>query len=314
MIKKWHDTLIVGLIFCFISLYPLYMFENLQNQMYLIASPIIPSFHISSYKISQISKMQDVVLVAKMSYVALNDTTSIINISKEMSIFIQRYLIKGRNPHNCYEVLINDKFNKRIGDVILINGTYYTIVGKLDSDELEDLLGPIAHYNVILKFSEKIKNVSILLIWISLFSNATQVRLNIHHVLGSNVMVSPVRVSNFSLVMLMVNFFISLLATFVATILYLLGLRYDSVILFSLGWKPKYVFASLLFQFILINLIGYSLLMIFLYALISYVLRYYFFLNYILIFPLFTALVDIGVLYYSSKSLIIKKAVEVLVR
>ncbi|MEQ9714082.1 MAG: hypothetical protein ABGF52_00945 [Candidatus Asgardarchaeum sp.] len=314
--RKWHERLIISFIICFTFLYPLYNFEVLQNKMYFFVSSKSPDYFISTSQVNKVRDLKDVITVAEVSYKILNDTV-LIEASEEMKCLVRRSLSKGRFPYTEDEIVVSNVLNKEIGDFIVFNGTKYKIVGILDSEGLEDIIGSdFLQYDILLKFSKKIERIRLLVIWLYLFANVTRVRKNIEELLEYKVIIGLVKVSQYEVEDLKIISITSLFATCIIAFLFLLNLRDDCAILFSVGWKFKYILFTVLIEYSLFFLLGYFLNLLFLAYITILSLKYILFLNavFFVYYPLLVVLIDLFLLYFYAKVYVAKRFVEVLTR
>ena len=236
-------------------------------------------------------------------------------------MFAQKFLSKGELPNNKSEVVYVNKDSSNqgrhisVGDTIEINRTKYKITGILGfTVELSVVLSSYYGHDIFIKFVECINNSDTLVVSVSPFANFTQVSEKIKDILGNETFIYMPEITPAEVVQEFIYLGGSLISWISASFLLVLWLRKNSVVLFLLGWRKKYVLFEILVVFIII--VGFSSLFCYLiiYFLTSLQLNYYFYTNIPILFSSISTTSSMLATYVYSEIFVIKKSVEVLTK
>ncbi|MGQ4834177.1 MAG: hypothetical protein ACP6IS_09840 [Candidatus Asgardarchaeia archaeon] len=291
---------------------PLFVYETLQNESYLVVRS--QSTPITSDKVNELIKLDDIAFISLFNLSVMNNYL-VITATKSFGIFLEKYITEGHIPYSSSDVVYvyGSKGNHSIGDTIVLNNTKHHIVGIVSVSPIAVLFGASLKYPTVIKISSKpITKSYVLLINFFVFSGTVKIMKEIKSILGDDISVFPLSVQYYQK-----NYLWDLISTFtlafiVISYLFVVSIRNDSAVLFSLGWRPKKLYYRIYFEYILVVLVGYVLSLIFL-SLILWQLKLYFFINVFLFLIHLPELIlgSLSVLVFSY-ILIIKLFAEVL--
>jgi len=308
---KKYGTILLLLMFMLLLFYPLFIYESLQNETYIVARSI--SAEMDPDKINNLSKIDNVLFVSALRYIYLNKTM-LIEATENFGIFASKYILKGRLPDAQNEVIgiYSQKNEVFVGDEISFNNTMYKIVGIIQLSDLINIVGDLSNFVTIIKFSKAIPpSIHIAVACIYALSDMKSVIEKFREELGKGITVYPLtffEMKRFNAIQIIIT---SIIGYIGMAFLYVMSVRKDCAVLFALGWRIRNVFARIYVEYFIISFLSCIMSLLLLMIVLNQ-LRLYFFINYVIALPALN--IFLGALFVSvfSYIFVIKKATEVL--
>lgn len=317
VVKGIKGRCVKVLLFCcmigLILFFPLHLFEDLQNNMYVfVSSPTL----ISSSDVKLIDGWRWTNYVVCVSCEVYGNVT-VLNVNGNFRKFACKFLVDGRLPRGVGEAaaVVLEDTNVNVGDFLSVGNGSVRVVGLLDI-KCVPLIGEVVSAKVILVkiVDEEVFDSRALVVGLSCFANVSDVLVRLENLLGENVLIDASNIPFSKIRFVNVFAVCSLAANVAVTFLIVLDIRKDCAILFSVGWLPRDVFGRIVLETVVLNLLGFLVGFVVLYVETVFILKYYFFINiYVFILMMLTLLSSVFSSYIFSRFLVFKKGVEVLV-